>query len=133
MMLSELGTIYVSLSDDTSSSLIDLIESWSGRVLRLYRERNTSYEELPTAWGVHDLIGAMHLRSFVQDGLDEANVRRGASSTPSVLEVADELFCSFTTDRHEALIEHDTDLPANPWWWRRAPSTGPVAEDLATG
>jgi hypothetical protein len=63
LMLSSLATIEVSFGGK-SMSLIDLVDAWAQHVLRLYTERDETFESNPAAWGIWDLGAAFLWRSM---------------------------------------------------------------------
>jgi hypothetical protein len=104
--------------------LLDLVGSWAQHVLRLYNERNTTFEQSPYAWGVWDL-GAANIirevvaRALVENGLDD----------PPVLNAIDELFKSFTSSREVDWGRLMHEQRGTGWWWDRIPTSGPVLAD----
>jgi ribonuclease HI len=116
---------------DRDVFLLDLVDSWASHVCRFVKEASVS--GLVTGsrhWGADDWIGALYIR----DHLERVLERLGIGGTLATVEVTDELFRRFTvTDVSGALrLSGIDDLPHEPWWWLRVPTTGPVAYELAT-
>lgn len=119
-----LMTTRVDIGHGRMSVLIELIDGWAGHVARLWEEGHQ--DESLGAWGVHDFVAALFLRSRVARGLLQANL-----SPPGVLRVADELFREFTEpDELGALARIVPGLDFDGWWWSRVPRLGPIAAVL---
>ncbi len=120
--------VRISLGNGREPSLLELVDGWTGHVLRLYLERETTLTASPSAWGVHDFIAALYVRDGVERGL--AMLSDEAVHIAAV-DVADELLRSFTALDVDGLLQRfQPDLPTQPWWWKRVPALGPVAEEL---
>lgn len=70
-------TTSVDLGHGRSSLLIELIDGWAGHVLGQWDEGHA--DETADAWGVHDLVAALYLRSRVERGLSQVNLGRRRS------------------------------------------------------
>jgi hypothetical protein len=107
--------------------VLDLIDSWAGHVLRLFRE---STGQVPDSWGAHDYIAALYVRDRLGNALKRMTneIHR---DDPFSVQTIDSLFVSFTSaDVEHQLRRFQDELPGDPWWWQRIPTTGPVATQL---
>ena len=112
--------------DSHGTSLIDLIDSWSGHVLRLLRELDLAWEDPANdVWGVFDLAGAY----YVRDRIDSILARTHATR-PHGVELADCLLLTFTLETPFEWQSHTGQLPGVGWWWQRIPSRGPVRQEI---
>lgn len=124
-----LSTTEIEFRPGHKLTVLQLIESWSSHVLRLYLERNETLESV-IVWGMYDLVAALFLRDRLERGLVAAGC---TSRVPAMVRAADELFLSFTTDDEAGLVSKlEPVAPDASWWWRRIPTCGPVAEELAS-
>jgi hypothetical protein len=104
--------------------LLDLFDSWAAHVLHLVREVESF--DPKQAWGAHDFLAAVYIRDRLDKGL------AGTGGTLAPVEVTDELFRRFTRPHGERSLRLlDPDVPDGPWWWRRVPTAGPVADELS--
>ncbi len=130
----ELDTIAahpVAMGEGTSDA-IDLAVAWDLHVRKIDADRALPWDD-HTVWTEHDLAAALFMRDFVQNALD-ALPPPVRSRVESVVAGVDEHFRSFTTDdpdRKMSRIAH-VEVSTRPWWWRRIPVDGPIAQDLAT-
>lgn len=122
-------------TSSSDASLLDVIESWAAYVVTLHSQRATTLEELPTAWGMHDLIGGLYARTWLETELDKRKTGEGYRRL-AVVEAADELFRSFTRKRVDARALYERAQPGTSsepgWWWERVPNSGPALEELNT-
>jgi hypothetical protein len=129
--LAEIAERPVILGENTERDAIDLAIGWQKHVQKIDADRDRPWSDR-SVWTEHDLAAALFLRDFLQLGLDRLS--------PSVRDrlgrhvaATDAQFRSYTVDDPDspiALVAH-VDLSAKPWWWRRVPVSGPIAEDLA--
>lgn len=122
--------MFVTRSERGDVFLTDYIDSWASWIDRFVKEASGSVAPyLVSYWGAYDWIGALHARDFLQQSLEELQIRDPVAT----IEVTDELFRRFTVpDEARALrLSGMTDLPDAPWWWQRVPAAGPVADELA--
>jgi hypothetical protein len=129
MRMEDMSRVMVDLGYGRKRSLLQLVDAWSDHVLRLYRERDMTLAEAPSAWGVHDYIAALSIRDHLEHGLEQITEQR----IPSVVEIADELLRTFTATASAGMTRlsaFDETIPTEPWWWQRLPTTGPVAEEV---
>ena len=128
MRSSDLMATTIQLGHGREASCLDLIDSWSAHVVRLFRESSASGSS-GSDWGVHDYIAALYIRDQVQRCV--LKVIPVGGNDPFTVQAADELFRSFTVpDTEDRLRAVGSDLPRSPWWWGRIPARGPVSRDL---
>ena len=121
-----LMTTSVDVGHGRQSLLFELIDGWAGHVARLWDEAHQA--DSLDAWGVHDYVAALYLRSKVERGLLQADI-----APPAVLSVADQLFREFTVvDESGALARIEPSPNTDGWWWSRIPKLGPVAGALTS-
>jgi len=125
----DLAVVSVDVGDGRSAQALDLVDSWASHVLRFCKESSTTSNDSDLAWGVHDWVAALYIRDRVQHAVDS---QLNDAQLPATVQVADELFRSFTTlDDDNRLRLAASDLPREPWWWARIPVGGPVATELS--
>jgi len=125
-----LRDVVVDVTVDNGIDLADLICAWKGHVEKIERDIPLPSSDR-TVWGAHDLVAAVNLRSFLQEGLEELNpeIRQRVEH---VVDQVDQRFLSYTEIDEFGLLEKlDGRSNSNRgWWWRRIPKTGPVREDI---
>jgi hypothetical protein len=105
--------------------LLDLADGWAQHVLRFIAEAG-SQETPPDFWGGDDFIGALHLRSRLEEAL------RGEPIDLPTVAAVDELFRRFTKSDDDAWLQRSGhEIPSEPWWWQRVPAAGPAAKEMA--
>ena len=116
----------VDLGDGSRRSLLYVVEAWAAHVLKLFEEHRVS--SIGEAWGVHDFIAALYLRDQLEAALRGIP---GIDREPALVRVTDHLLMSFTAeDSGRRLNRVRPTVPSDPWWWRRLPTSGPVALEL---
>ncbi|GIF24273.1 hypothetical protein BJ973_007753 [Actinoplanes tereljensis] len=110
---------------------LELAVGWAGRVEKIDRDRALPWSDR-TVWNEHDLAGALFLRDFLQDALDDLPPPIRRKLTPFV-EASDERFRGYTVDDPAGRMGTvaEVELGGRAWWWRRVPDSGPIVEDLA--
>lgn len=114
-----------------TQSLLDLIDAWAGRVLKLLSDTAPGVDPNDGAtWTIHDLIGALYLRDAIERGLHKLMEIAGSTAELATVTAIDELFSTFTLDDERGVVHLvDTEAPNSPWWWRRLPMAGPIAAE----
>lgn len=112
-------------------SLLDLIDAWAGRVLKLLADTAPDVDAGGGAtWTIHDLVGALYLRDAIERGLQDLLRRTAGTAVMATVMAIDELFNTFTLDDVHGVIHLvDAEAPDSPWWWGRVPMNGPVADE----
>lgn len=124
MKLADTAGIFVRFGP-AERSLLDLIDGWCGHVMKLYDDASSPADD---AWTVHDLIASLYLRDAVQAGIDTGGEEAASISAVSA---ADEVFKSLTMEDPDGLLRRfDPDVRLFPWWWKRLPSHGPIADEI---
>jgi hypothetical protein len=128
--VSHLREVDVQVADQRSLSLVDLLLGWKQHVEKLESDLPLPSSDR-SVWGAHDVIAAVSLRSFVQEGLAdlESEIRQRVEQFVSGV---DETFLSYTEVDELGLLEM-IDGRSNPdrdWWWRRIPKVGPAREEI---
>ena len=101
--------------------LLTVVDSWARHVLRLAEE--SKGVETRDSWVSHDYVGALYVRDEIERGLS-------GEINPTVAAI-DELLRGFTRpDEFGELRILGYEVPSEPWWWQRVPSTGPIADEL---
>ena len=126
LMLNSMATIKVSFGGKPMS-LIDLVDAWAQHVLRLYGERNETFESSPDAWGIWDLGAAYIIREALSSGMSGRELER-----PPALVAVDELLKSFTHTRSPDWKELMNEERGPGWWWDRIPTSGPVLAEYSS-
>jgi hypothetical protein len=125
-----LRDVVVDVTVDNGIDLADLICAWKGHVEKIERDIPLPGSDR-TVWGAHDLVAAVNLRSFLQEGLEELDpeIRQRVEH---VVDQVDQRFISYTEIDEFGLLEKldDRSNSNRGWWWRRIPKTGPVREDI---
>jgi len=128
--IAEIESRPVVLNESTKLDAIDLAVGWMNDVQKIDEDR-----ALPSSnrsiWTEHDLAGTLFLRDFLQKALDQLSPSV-KSRMEDYVRQTDERFRSYTVDdpagRMAAVAA--VDLATRPWWWRRVPESGPIAEFL---
>ena len=130
LRLTMLSSTKIDMGNGKTISGLDLVDSWSARVLRLFHEANDPHSmSMSSCWGVHDFIAALFIRDHLDNGIHHVN--HEGEADPFAVQVADELFQSFTVlDAKGRLRTARSDLSHEPWWWQRIPSRGPIRDEL---
>lgn len=126
MDLKDLSTTSVKLPDGRESSLLELLDEWAGRVLKLEEGAQTaSADELA---GIKEFVAALQVR----DRLEKALADEAESSVPDLVKAVDALYSAYTlNDDHQVLSRMDDAAPTEPWWWGRIPAGGPLASEFS--
>lgn len=126
MDLKELSTTSVKLPDGKESSLLELLDDWANRVLKLEEgAQTTTADELA---GIKEFVALLQVR----DRLEQALADEKESSVPALVKAVDALYSAYTLrDDHKVLAKLDDAAPTEPWWWSRIPATGPLAAEFS--
>lgn len=126
MDLKDLTTTSVKLPDGQESSLLELLNDWAGRVLKLEESAQTAgSDELA---GIKEFVASLLLR----DRLEKALSDEAESTVPALVKAVDALYSAYTLrDDHEVLSKMDSGAPTEPWWWSRIPAGGPLAAEFS--
>jgi hypothetical protein len=128
--ISCLRTVDVCASEQHGFDLVNLLRGWKRHVDKIEHDLPLPSSDR-SVWGAHDLVAAVSLRSFLQEGLDELEpeLRRRVER---VMGEVDERFQSYTEVDEFGLLEQidGRSNPSRGWWWRRIPKTGPAREEL---
>lgn len=126
MDLKDLTTTSVKLPDGQESSLLELLNDWADRVLRLEESVQTAgNDELD---GIKEFVSSLLLR----DRLEKALSDEAESSVPALVKAVDALYSAYTLrDDHKVLSKMDSGAPTEPWWWSRIPAGGPLAAEFS--
>ncbi|MCU7730150.1 hypothetical protein ODJ79_41090 [Actinoplanes sp. KI2] len=128
--LAEIAAHPITLGEGTERDAVDLVVGWAKHVEKIDTDRALPWED-HSVFNEHDLAAALHIRDFLERALGELNasVRERLAVWVAVV---DEHFRSFTVDDPDRRMGAvaDVDLTCRPWWWRRVPIDGPIAEDL---
>ena len=124
--------LVVALNAHVSLTMRELVEGWQAHVRRFLVEFDSDPGDRDV-WGVHDYIGALHLRDALERGLD---LLGGIERDDAALQVGDtdRQLKAKTEPDHDGLIYRHVS-PAeggDGWWWRRIPVAGPVRDELDT-
>ena len=128
MMLSDARDVLVEFGPGRVP-LVDLIDDWAGRVLKLFYDSRETDRDVFHEWGADDLVGALYLRDAVDRGLATLRARHLSGDIAAVRAI-DELFRSMTIEDDRGLTVVEPDAPLSPWWWKRVPSRGPVVVEI---
>ena len=128
--IAEIEAHPVHLGGETQRDAIDLAVGWAEHVRKIDADRALPWSD-HSVWTEHDLAGALFLRDFLQDALDQLSPSIRGRLESRVAE-ADEQFRSYTVDDPAGRMAKvaEVDLTGRPWWWHRVPDSGPIAEDL---
>lgn len=126
MDLKDLTTKSVKLPDGQESSLLELLNDWAGRVLKLEESAQPAAgDELA---GIKEFVASLLLR----DRLEQAIADEAESSVPALVKAVDALYSAYTLrDDHKVLSRMDSGAPTEPWWWGRIPAGGPLAAEFS--
>jgi hypothetical protein len=120
----------VALPHGRTKELGELIDGWTQQVERLASEaldRDTKAD----AWGVHDYIGALHLRDLVANVVAKFESDE-AVAVETALRAADSNLRSFTEpDAGGLIVTVAAGDHGSGWWWKRIPVRGPVRREAA--
>jgi hypothetical protein len=106
--------------------LADLVDSWSGHVLRLYEERDQRWDDRTRdLWGLDDLAAAYLIRDRIDRAMESIERR-----PPHSVGLADAMLRSFTEESDGSWAKLAGEPPGARWWWRRVPTSGPIVEQL---
>lgn len=118
----------VSVSQDRSITVENLLIGWQQHIRRLHRE--ATGVAATDAWGMDDYVAALCLRDFLasaEDDLGPAHARELAEAVRG----ADHLLLSFTVADPDRVVQRASGIDAGSgWWWARMPASGPVVEDM---
>ncbi|WHM36620.1 hypothetical protein [Streptomyces sp. BPTC-684] len=128
--LRALEGVIVHLSGQRSITLPQLLASWKHHVEKLEADLSLPSSDR-SVWGAHDLVAALVLRDFIQDGLGALDVAL-RSKFEILLSEIDSLFISFTEPDDLLRVEKVDARPGSEreWWWKRIPVTGPAREEV---
>jgi hypothetical protein len=129
--IAEIEAHKIHLGGDTDADAIELAISWDAHVEKIDNDRVLPWSDR-TVWNEHDLAGALFMRDFLQDALDQLPATLRERLQTWVAE-SDARFRSYTVDDPAGRMAKiaEVDLTGRPWWWRRVPDSGPITEDLA--
>jgi hypothetical protein len=129
--LAEIVARPVRLGAERTLDAAELAASWASRVEKIDRDRELPWTDR-TVWNEHDLAGSLFVRDFLQEALDKLPEPVRERMTV-IVDGSDERFRSYTVDDPSARTARIAEVEpvGRGWWWRRAPETGPIAEDLA--
>jgi hypothetical protein len=126
----KLAGVSVPLGHGRVKTLAELVDGWVQHVDRLHREQRATARD-PYAWGAHDYLAALHLRTMVASAVGHHGtaIREAADR---LLAATDEEFMSFTEPDPVHVVESFAGQRCNDseWWWHRIPSSGPVRSEL---
>jgi hypothetical protein len=128
--ISRLQEVDVHASEQHSFNLANLVRGWKRHVDKIENDLPLPSSDR-TVWGAHDVVAAVSLRSFLQEGLADLDPEIRQRVEHVVSEV-DEIFLSYTELDNLGLLEK-VDGRSNPdrgWWWRRIPKAGPAREEI---
>jgi hypothetical protein len=130
MILDDAANVQVEFGSGSQTLLI-LINEWCARVVKIYRDLDSSIED-HLVWGMDDLIGAFVLRDAVESGLQTLRATSPAGNV-AALDVADELFKVFTREDSEGAVRRfdRAVIVGGGWWWSRIPKKGPIAMEIS--
>jgi hypothetical protein len=128
--IAQLESVTVLVAPDKRSDLRTLVGAWERHVDKIERDLDLPDSDR-SVWGVHDLVAALSLRGFVQQGVD-ALANGLLEPARAALAAIDERFKSFTLEDPEGSIRMVDGRPALPeqWWWHRIPKRGPARREL---
>jgi hypothetical protein len=106
---------------------LSLLDDWAAGILELRRQVQTAVPE-GEAWTYFDILGMMSLRAAIERGL--GSVLSGDDDPPRALTALDTLFRDLTVDDPSGLAGWVDPDSGPQWWWRRIPTTGPVADHV---
>jgi hypothetical protein len=119
----------VQLPYGRTKTLGELIDGWSQHVERFYRELSVTPSAEMDVWGVHDYIGALHIRDLIAEGIAQLS-SDNAAIADRLTDVADQVFRSFTRSDSDGFILDIAGVErADSWWWYLIPKSGPVLEE----
>ncbi|MFE2723840.1 hypothetical protein [Kitasatospora sp. NPDC059327] len=120
----------VHLSGQRSTTLPHLLASWKTHVEKLEADLSLPSSDR-SVWGAHDLIAALVLRDFIQDGMGALDVAL-RSRFESLISEIDNRFISFTEPDDQLRVEKVDARSGSEreWWWKRIPVTGPAREEV---
>jgi hypothetical protein len=106
--------------------LADLVDSWSGHVLRLYEECDQHWDDRTRdLWGIDDLVAAYLIRDRIDRAMASIEQR-----PPHSVRLADAMLQSFTEESDGSWAELSGEPSKAGWWWLRVPTSGPIYEQL---
>ncbi|HEX2149946.1 MAG TPA: hypothetical protein VHI31_07245 [Actinomycetota bacterium] len=128
MDVKDLSATPVKLPDGQDASLLELVDSWAERVLRLEEAAQAPgpYTDLSP---VKEFVSGLQVRDRLEQSLTD---NTSGSSAPALIRAVDALYRAYTLqDDHRVLARLDEDLPTEPWWWSRIPAAGPLAAEFS--
>jgi hypothetical protein len=128
MDVKDLSTTPVKLPDGKEASLLELVDDWADRVLRLEEKAQSAAFDTDLK-GIRQFVAALKVRDRLEEAL-AANTR--GSSAPALVRAVDALYRAYTLkDDHKVLSKLDEAAPTQPWWWERIPAEGPLAAEFS--
>ena len=130
--LREFDAAKIKLSPSSERTALDLAEAWAANVAKIDADRALDPGDR-SVWTEHDFAGALFVRDFLRQALDELRPHLRAKLQPFVTEV-DDHFKSYTVDDSGQRMAGIAvvDLVGRGWWWFRVPESGPIAVELLT-
>lgn len=122
-------TVVVAVNKHVSLTLGELVDGWQQHVQRFVAELDTDPHDR-TTWGVHDYIGALHLRDAVERGLALLQDGEQADAIRHVTPVDRKLEEQTEPDEAALLGVFPSDSSGGSWWWHRVPTRGPIRTEL---
>lgn len=106
-------------------------EGWRQQVKKVVDDYDADHDA-PTTWTVNDYIGVLRVRDFLEDELNKlpAEERREAAER---VEETDEFYRRHTEVSPTSVWELTPQVlneASGQWWWRRAPSRGPIRVEM---
>jgi hypothetical protein len=128
--ISYLRDVAVYVAVEHSIDLSELLCGWKGHVEKIERDIPLDSSDR-TVWGAHDVVAAVSLRTFLEEGLAdlEPEIRQRVER---IVGEVDERFLSYTEVDELGLLERlsGRSSPSRGWWWRRIPKAGPAREEI---
>jgi len=125
-----LSVVVVDFPWDHRADLASLLASWGSQVRRL-AEESVAGATPRDPRTEHDVVGALHARDRLQQGLNGASDQVRALAA-GLVEHFDRVFREATVEDEGGLLEMVTGEPVTGtgWWWRRVPRSGPARDGM---
>lgn len=129
--LGELANVIVGLPHGKTKTLAELVAGWKVHVIRLRDDSRPSAAITPFAWGAHDYVAALNLRSLVSQGIAQAS-SEVQDRARSIVASSDEILISYTEPDVNEVVERFAGErhPEHEWWWGRIPVVGPIRDEF---
>ena len=130
--LRELDAAKIKVTPSTERTALDLVEAWAANVAKIDADRALDPADR-SVWTEHDLAGALFVRDFLHQALNDLPEHLREKMQPFVTDV-DDHFKSYTVDDSGQRMAGIAaiDLVGRRWWWFRVPDSGPIAVELST-